>query len=85
MKLLSVTHTHLCPWAAAGLVAPRFRRRGIGASLLSALEDVARHLGYSTIYCGTSTAIGLLTRNRWEFMERVRNNGEDVSIYQKAL
>jgi GNAT superfamily N-acetyltransferase len=79
------THTHLCPWAAAGLVAPGFRRRGIGASLVSALEDVARDLGYSTIYCGTSTAIGLLTRNGWEFMERVSCSGEDVSVYQKAL
>ncbi|MGH9794559.1 MAG: GNAT family N-acetyltransferase [Candidatus Acidiferrales bacterium] len=79
------THTHLRPWAAAGLVTPRFRRRGIGASLVSALEDAARDLGYSTIYCGTSTAIGLLKRNGWELMERVRYNGENVSIYQKAL
>jgi GNAT superfamily N-acetyltransferase len=79
------TFAHLCPWAAAGLVAPSFRRRGIGACLVSALEDVARHLGYSTIYCGTSTAIGLLTRNGWDFMERVSYNGEDLSIYQKAL
>jgi GNAT superfamily N-acetyltransferase len=79
------THTHLHPWAAAGLVAPSFRRRGIGASLLSSLEDVARGLGYSTIYCGTSTAIALLTRNGWAFMERVRYAGEDVSIYQKPL
>lgn len=79
------TYKHLYPWAAAGFVVPRFRRRGIGASLVSALEDVARDLGYSTIYCGTSTAIGLLKRNKWQFMERVTYNGEDVSIYQKAL
>ncbi|MGH8594360.1 MAG: GNAT family N-acetyltransferase [Gammaproteobacteria bacterium] len=79
------THKHLYPWAAAGFVVPRFRRRGIGASLASALEDAARDLGYSTIYCGTSTAIGLLKRNKWQFMERVRYDGEDVSIYQKVL
>jgi len=79
------THTHLYPWAAAGFVVPRFRRRGIGAKLVSALEDVARALGYSTIYCGTSTAISLLKRHEWQFMERVRYHGEDVSIYQKAL
>jgi GNAT superfamily N-acetyltransferase len=79
------THTHLYPWAAAGLVAPRFRRRGIGTSLLGALEDLARGLGYAAIYCGTSTAIGLLKRQGWVFMARVRYNGEDVSIYQKAL
>jgi GNAT superfamily N-acetyltransferase len=79
------THTHLGPWAAAGLVLPQFRGRGIGSSLLCALEAVARGFGYSTIYCGTATAIGLLERNGWQFMERVRYDGEDVSIYQKAL
>jgi GNAT superfamily N-acetyltransferase len=79
------THTHLCPWAAAGLVLRRFRRKGIGASLVSALEDVARDLRHPTIYSGTSTAVGLLTRNGWQLMERVRHNGEEVSIYHKAL
>jgi GNAT superfamily N-acetyltransferase len=79
------THTHLSPWAAAGLVLPTFRGRGIGASLLQALEEVARGFGYATMYCGTATAIGLLERNGWQFRERVRYDGEDVSIYQKAL
>jgi GNAT superfamily N-acetyltransferase len=79
------THKHLYPWVAAGFVVPGFRRRGIGANLVSALEDIARELGYSTIYCGTSTATGLLKRHEWQFMERVRYNGEDVSIYWKAL
>lgn len=79
------THTHLGPWAAAGLVLPQFRGRGIGASLLRAIEELARGFGYSTIYCGTATAMGLLERNGWQFMERVRHDGEDVSIYLKAL
>jgi GNAT superfamily N-acetyltransferase len=79
------THTHVGPWAAAGLVLPPFRGRGIGASLLQALEEVARGFGCATMYCGTATAIGLLERNGWQFMERVRYDGEDVSIYQKAL
>lgn len=79
------TYTHLAPWVAAGLVLPQFRGRGIGSSLLRSLEEVARGLGYSTVYCGTATAMGLLERNGWQFMERVRYDGEDVSIYQKAL
>src|SRR5512132_981275 len=33
------THKHLSPWAAAGLVPPSKRRRGIGSRLLAALED----------------------------------------------
>ena len=79
------THTHLGPWAAAGLVLPQLRGRGIGSNLLRRLEEVARGFGYSTIYCGTATAVGLLERNGWQFMERVRYDGDNVSIYQKAL
>ena len=64
---------------------PRFRGLGIGASLLRALGEVARAFGYSIMYCGTATAMGLLERNGWQLMERVRYDGEDVSIYQKTL
>jgi GNAT superfamily N-acetyltransferase len=79
------THTHVGPWAAAGFVLPPFRGRGIGSSLLQALEEVARGFGYATMYCGTATAIGLLERHGWQFMERVSYDGEEVSIYHKAL
>jgi GNAT superfamily N-acetyltransferase len=79
------THSHLSPWIAAGLVAPQHRRKGIGAQMLGALEDIARGLGYKRIYSGTSTAGDLLCRSGWQFMERVAYNGEDVSIYEKAI
>ena len=79
------THSHLSPWAAAGLVKPLYRRKGIGTELLRAVEEIARDLGYARIYCGTSTAKRLLLRRSWQFMEQVRYNGEDVSIYEKAL
>jgi GNAT superfamily N-acetyltransferase len=78
-------HSHLGPWAAAGLVSPGYRRRGIGSALVRALEETARSLGYSRIYCGTSTANRILERRHWQCMEQVKYNGEDVSIYQKAL
>jgi GNAT superfamily N-acetyltransferase len=79
------THRHLGPWAAAGLVPPEFRRRGIGTRLIRALEAMAKERGYPAIYAGTSTATGLLERNGWQLIERVQYHGEDVSIYQKAL
>ncbi len=79
------THRHLCPWAAAGLVSRPHRRKGIGAHLLSALEQVARAFGYAHIYCGTSTALSLLDRAGWQFMGRVSDHGDEVSIYQKEL
>jgi GNAT superfamily N-acetyltransferase len=79
------THTHLGPWAAAGLVLPELRRRGIGAHLLQALEEVARDLGHTALYTGTSTASSLLERNGWELVERLDYHGEDLSIYRKAI
>ena len=86
LKAQSVdTHAHLGPWAAAGLVLPEFRGRGIGSRLVREVEDVARRLGHATLYCGTATANGLLQRGGWEFIEQVEYDGEAVSIYRKAL
>lgn len=79
------THKHLTPWIGGGMVAPQFRRHGVGARLASALEDVARHLGFTTVYSGTRTANSLLIREGWRCMEVVQYDGEAVSIYEKAL
>lgn len=79
------THKHLTPWIGGGMVAPQFRRHGIGARLLSALEDAARDLGFTTIYSGTSTASSLLVREGWQLLEVVQYDGEAVSIYRKTL
>lgn len=79
------THKHLGPWVGGGMVAPQFRRHGIGALMAAALENVALELGFKTIYSGTSTANSLLVREGWQFMELVQYNGEAVSIYKKAL
>ena len=66
------------------MVAPPFRRHGIGARLLSALEDAARNLGFTTVYSGTSTAGSLLIRHGWQLMEVVQYDGEAVSIHEKT-
>ena len=79
------THNHLTPWIGGGMVAPKFRRHRIGARLASALEDVARDLGFATIYSGTSTANSLLVREGWRLLEVVEYHGEAVSIYEKTL
>ena len=79
------THRHLTPWIGGGMVAPQYRRHGIGAQLASALEGVARNLGFKVIYSGTSTANSLLVREGWQFIELVQYSGEQVSIYEKAL
>jgi GNAT superfamily N-acetyltransferase len=77
------THRHLCPWAAAALVPPSRRGRGIGAKLLGALVQHAGTLGYERVYCGTATAASLLRRSGWSELEVIQHEGESVVIFSK--
>ncbi|MDG9670808.1 GNAT family N-acetyltransferase [Hahella sp. CR1] len=86
LKAQSITtHPHLGPWAAAGWVKPELRRRGLGAALLTALEDAALALGYDKLYCGTATAASLMRRGGWRLLEELDYHGEKVGLYCKAL
>jgi len=80
-----LSHRHLSPWAAAGLVPAALRGQGIGLQLLLALEQQARQLGFARIYCGTSTAATLLERAGWRVLERITHEGKSLAIYEKAL
>ena len=77
------THRHLCPWAAAGLVLPSHRGRGIGAELLGVLVQHAGTLGYQRVYCGTATATSLLRRSGWSELEVIQHEGESMVIFSK--
>lgn len=79
------TPQFLAPWAAAGLVKPALRGQGIGAALLTALEQEARLLGYDRIYCGTNTSESLLRRSGWQLLEQVTHDGENLGVYYKTL
>jgi GNAT superfamily N-acetyltransferase len=86
LKIDSITtHSHLGPWVAAGFVTKDFRNRGVGASLLTAIEKLAADMEVTKLYSGTARAHGLLLRAGWSKKEIVVYNGEDVSIYQKEL
>ena len=78
------THRHLCPWAAAGLVLPSHRGRGIGAQLLGVLVQRASALAYPRVYCGTATAVSLLRRGGWSELETIQHEGEAIAIFSKA-
>ena len=79
------SHAHLTPWAAAGLVRPDLRGRGIGAGLVRALEQRAREMGFWHLYCGTSSAGALLARLGWRLRERAVQDGVTLAIYERAL
>jgi GNAT superfamily N-acetyltransferase len=75
----------LGPCAGAGLVPPKYRRQGIGATLLHGVKTAAKELGFRRVYCATNTSVSLLERNGWQLLERVTHDGELVATYEKAL
>jgi GNAT superfamily N-acetyltransferase len=77
-------YSHLSPWAAAGFVLPRLRGQGIGASLLSALLVEANRLGYSSVYCATSTAKSLLHRVGWQFVEQTVHDEKPMFLFRSG-
>jgi GNAT superfamily N-acetyltransferase len=78
------THGYLSPWAAAGLVLPGHRGRGIGGKLLGALVQRAGDLGYPRVYCGTATAASLLRRSGWSGVEVIHHEGEVLVVFAKG-
>lgn len=72
---------HAAPWLGAGYVIPAMRRKGIGIGLVHALEAQAMHLGYSTLYCATSTAQSLMLRAGWSRTGTSCLGGKPVSVY----
>ncbi|MGO1070612.1 GNAT family N-acetyltransferase [Lysobacter sp. CA199] len=73
------------PWVAAGLVAPPWRGRGIGAQLIAALEAQAMRLGHRALYAGTATAGSLMRRLGWEYLDTTPQHGVNVAVFRKRL
>ncbi|MCX7301207.1 MAG: GNAT family N-acetyltransferase [Rhodobacterales bacterium] len=53
------------PWIVGLVTANEWRRRGIAAALVAAVETSARTARFSRLYCTTATARGLLLRLGW--------------------
>jgi N-acetylglutamate synthase-like GNAT family acetyltransferase len=80
------THRHLGPWLAALLVSRDRRGKKIGSALVTAIEDEARRLGFSSLYFGTSSFSNLLQRRGWEALEEgVPTLREPITIYRRHL
>lgn len=78
------SHAHLMPWAAAGYVRPECRGRGIGAFLLHSIVEHAATIGYTRVYCGTSTAIALLRRAGWQEVDNVVHDDKPLTIFRSG-
>ncbi len=75
----------LTPWLAALFVAPEFRKRGIGAALVKAVEDHARAAGTATLHLYTLEAEPFYARLGWQTRERFHWHGEEMVLMARVL
>ncbi len=88
------TRPDLTPWVAALLVSPAFRNRGVGAALVRAVEEWARHLGFDELYVGTAAPESadrrggdaeFYLRRGWELVETTPYFVGDAAILRREL
>lgn len=75
----------LTPWVSGFYVRPDYRRRSIGARLLTTVEGAARSSGAVNLYLYTHTAESLYRRLDWRVTERFTLDGHDFALMVKAL
>ncbi len=90
LKMESVmTYPDYFPWLAGLLVAPAYRRQGIGEQLVAAIETLAKQLGFKEIYVGTGEKSGMsevtLDKRHWKFIHKSDYFVSQASIYRKLL
>jgi len=76
----------LGPWLSQLFVVSRYRRRGLGAALVSAATEHARALGFREIYLFTSgTLPAFYAGLGWKERERVLYLGQERVVMQYDL
>ncbi len=90
LKMESVTsYPDYFPWLAGLLVAPEYRRQGIGEQLIAKIEKLAKQLGYKEIFVGTGEKSGMseitLDKRDWKFIDKSDYFVSEASVYKKSL
>ncbi len=75
----------LTPWLAALYVAPEFRKRGIGAALVKAIEGHARSVGTQRLHLYTVDAEAFYRRLGWIAQEHFDWHGKPMVLMQREL
>ncbi len=78
------SRAELTPWVSGFYVRPDYRRRAIGARLLTAVEGATRSSGAPALYLYTHTTESLYLRLGWRVMERFVLDREDFVLMVKA-
>ena len=83
------TFPDLNPWLAALLVAPEYRKKGIGEQLIISVEALAKELEFKEIYVGTGEESGMseatLINRGWVFLDKSEYYVSEACIYKKSL
>lgn len=79
------TRLDLTPWLAGLYVSAQRRRQGIGAALVSAIEEKACELNVSRLYLYTPASESFYSKLGWIVKERIKYHGYPVTLMQKEI
>ncbi len=79
------TRMQYSPWLASVYVSEEWRGKGIGTSLVRAMEDKAKEIGIKILYLYTPDAQDFYAKLGWRELESTEYRGQDVTIMLKNL
>jgi GNAT superfamily N-acetyltransferase len=79
------TFGHLGPWLGGLFVEPGSRRHGVASALAEAVATEARARGARSLYAGTVEAHALFDALGWRRVAETFQEGEAVTVYERAL
>jgi GNAT superfamily N-acetyltransferase len=75
----------LTPWLGGVYVAPEFRRQGVGAALVEAVERKAEELGFEEIHLFTLDREDWYASLGWSTIEAIHWRGDPGVVMRKML
>ncbi|UCG92085.1 MAG: GNAT family N-acetyltransferase [candidate division WOR-3 bacterium] len=79
------TRMQYSPWLASVYVSEKWRGKGIGTSLVRAIEEKAKEIGVKILYLYTPDAQNFYAKLGWRELESTEYRGQDVTIMIKNL
>ncbi len=79
------SHPNLNPWLAGLYVEKGHRNKGVGSSLIRAIEQKAAQLAVKKLYLFTSNTERFYLKLDWTIRERIEQKGRAVIIMEKEI